>query len=76
MTATDMTAITVAALPVGNTVRLPGVVVHHPAIAEWRFASRQRTVTLTRSNHAWCVGESRAVSTGLFGAIKLAFAAI
>jgi hypothetical protein len=74
--APDMTAIRVAALPVGITAHLSGVNVSHRGVAEWRFASRQRTVTLSRDNHAWRVGDSRTVSTGLFDAIKLAFEAV
>ena len=76
MIATDMTAATIAALPVGTTAHLPGVAVHHSTTAEWQFASKRQTVTLTRGHHAWRVGDSRTVSIGLFGAIKLAFEAV
>jgi hypothetical protein len=76
MIAPDMTAIRVAALPVGTTAHLPGVNVSRCKVAEWRFVSTRQAVTLSRGDHAWRVGDSRTVSTGLFGAIKLAFEAV
>jgi hypothetical protein len=76
MITTDMTALTVAALPVGTTAHLPGVDISRRQVAEWRFTSAQQVVTLSRSDRTWCVSDGHTTSAGLFDAVKLALAAV
>jgi hypothetical protein len=77
---TDLTVLGVGTLAIGANVHLggqPGVDVWRVDVAEWRFATRQHVVVLSRGERTWSVADRIAIgeSPALFTAIGLALAA-
>jgi len=76
MTLSQLTAISIATLPVGSRFGDQGALVERTAVGDWRFRSGDHDVALRRGNRTWLI-EDHDVPVGttshLFDAVNLAF---